>query len=436
MKGGRLFLGCVACAYDVGQRSAAVGRPYSQYNVRGKFATKRCNLLKHHNAKSHMRNVMKFLEATGAEQEEDGAPSLEQFLTVWDRVSEGMSPSQGIEGIGAAEKIKNVVWLLACGIKHLDRKHAWQCRINSMMRGERKPWLVTRFSMTSRALINRRGLFGMEQGHGTGSTAITKATKALMVRFCTPEYGAPRKSKAGPGEFDVKLFDHFRGIQRQMIIDSASDERLSFRQMVEGMRCDGADILTPNQDIETLDKAHGITRMLSRTFTADEYTNKVLDKYVTGRNAFVTIVHNSSDINDVLEQHVKSDAGDEQVKGLVRNLGFAKHRMASIKKRLGRFVGKFNATCLTAAWVRIVRPATKKENVAATVLLAEIEEEEYVQLAMMAECALEIGELVLFVDDEEADTTIMSSMAKRCLDRLKWLILERGLLKVGYLNLQ
>ena len=45
---------------------------------------------------------------------------------------------------------------------------------------------------------------------------------------------------------------------------------------------------------------------------------------------------------------------------------------------------------------------------------------------------MEVGELVLFVDDEEADATIMSSMAKRCLDRLKWLIVERGLLQVGY----
>ena len=117
---------------------------------------------------------------------------------------------------------------------------------------------------------------------------------------------------------------------------------------------------------------------------------------------------------------------------MVRNLGFAKHRMASIKKRLGRFVGKFNATCATATWVRTVRPATKKEALAATTLLAEIEEEEYTQLAMMADCSVEVGELVLFVDDEEADMTIMSSMAKRCLDRLKWLILERGLLKTGY----
>ena len=83
-------------------------------------------------------------------------------------------------------------------------------------------------------------------------------------------------------------------------------------------------------------------------------------------------------------------------------------------------------------WVRTVRPASKKEAVAATTLLAEIEEEEYTQLGMMADAAVEVGELVLFVDDEEADMTIMSSMARRCLDRLKWLIIERGLLKTGY----
>ena len=388
----------------------------------------------HHNGKGHKANVMLFLQATDADKadEYETAPSGKQFLLVWDRMCEGMSPSQGIDDIGAGEKISNMVWCIACGIKMLDRRHAKRCRISSMMRDERKPWLVVRFSMTDQDLLSRRGLFGMEQGHGTGSTAITKATQTLMVRFCTPEWGAPRKSKVGPGKLDTQLLEHLRQIQRQLIIDSASDERLSFRQMVEGMRCDGADILTPNQDIETLDHAHGTTRMLSRTFTADEYMNTALEKYITGRHAFVTVVHNSSDINDVFEKHVKEDGGNEQVKGLVRNLGFAKHRMASIKKRLGRFVGKFNATCATATWVRTVRPATKKEAVAATTLLAEIEEEEYTQLAMMADCSVEVGELVLFVDDEQADMTIMSAMAKRCLDRLKWLILERGLLKTGY----
>ena len=72
--------------------------------------------------------------------------------------------------------------------------------------------------------------------------------------------------------------------------------------------------------------------MLSRTFTADPYMKDLMERYVHGRYAFVTIVHNSHDINDVFAKFVAKDDADDQVRGLIRNLRFAKHRLATVQK--------------------------------------------------------------------------------------------------------
>ena len=183
----------------------------------------------------------------------------------------------------------------------------------SLRRDERKPWMGIRYSVASPNMLSRQAFLGMERGFGTGATALTMATEQTLRRFCT--------SGRGEKHFDAKLFEHLRSIQRQLVIDSASDERLIARQMVEGLRCDGIDVLCPNQSVETLDKAHGSTRMLSRTFTKDPVMKDFLETFIFGRSCFVTVVHNSSDINDRFEHYVSLDEKDEAIAGHIRNLG-------------------------------------------------------------------------------------------------------------------
>ena len=312
----------------------------------------------------------------------------------------------------------------------------------SLRRDERKPWLVIRFSTCNDSLVPRRGFLGLESGFGTGATAITNATKQVFQTFSTPEANPPRASKVGKdgARMDDECYNNLIEIQRQMISDAAADERLSFRQMAEGLQCDGMDVLCPNQDIETLDKAHGSTRLISRTFTVDPFMKTSLEEFIFGKQkkendveCFINVIQHSADINDVFENFVKQDAEDEAIGGLIRNLGMAKHRFASVQKRLGRFSGKINAMISTATWVRNFRPRQSKEEKSARRFLEKIDLEPYVQLSMMADGADDIKEgLVGFHDDEEVEYVLSSSMVKLCMDKLHWLFFQGGCLKTGY----
>ena len=50
------------------------------------------------------------------ENENDAAPSQTKFLLVWGGVSKGVAGNQGVVGVGAAEKVRNIVWSCANAI--------------------------------------------------------------------------------------------------------------------------------------------------------------------------------------------------------------------------------------------------------------------------------------------------------------------------------
>ena len=75
-----------------------------------------------------------------------------------------------------------------------------------------------------------------QKGMGTGATNITKATRQAWQEFCTVGHGAHKsKRPPSPEDFKKELYDHIRNITKQLIIDSASDEKLSGRQMIEAL---------------------------------------------------------------------------------------------------------------------------------------------------------------------------------------------------------
>ena len=72
-------------------------------------------------------------------------------------------------------------------------------------------------------------------GMGTGATNITLATANGWKEFSTAHHGAPATSKRQvlPSDYDEQLNKHLTEISKQLVIDAASDERLSARQMIE-----------------------------------------------------------------------------------------------------------------------------------------------------------------------------------------------------------
>ena len=135
----------------------------------------------------------------------------------------------------------------------------------SLRRDERNQRLLIRFcAVNHKDLSVRRNTFGVAIKFGTGATQITKAPEMLIGRFFAVE---PR--------LDSDLEQHCRTIQKQLVIDSASDEK----------RLDGVDALTSRQKV-TLDKAHSPRRILSRTFNKDDLMKTVLDTNILGKQSF------------------------------------------------------------------------------------------------------------------------------------------------------
>ena len=90
----------------------------------------------------------------------------------------------------------------------------------------------------------------------------------------------------------------------------------------------------------------------------DPFMNTALSTYVmsvTKQRIIFDAIENSITFHGLFEDVVKQTPEENQIAGLVSNLGMAKHRFSSLSKRLGRFVGRLNAIFQTAEMIRIVR---------------------------------------------------------------------------------
>ena len=209
-----------------------------------------------------------------------------------------------------------------------------------MMRDERAGRLFVRIAGATPSLERGSMAIGISKGHGTGADAITTATIDLLTRFATPDHNCLRRDieKA----CDPDLMSHLRSSMKQIIIDAASDERLSARQMIEGMDFSTNNAYLPSDTVVTWDKAHASRRIVSRTFVAEETLGKLLSTYIFPRKktqpeSICDILHHSPVLADLFASFVRQAGEEDHITGIVRNLGIAKHRFNNASKRLGRF---------------------------------------------------------------------------------------------------
>ena len=191
------------------------------------------NLQRHHQMAGHKVAVYAFLGLPAAGCDEyQGSPSLEDFTTVFDKITTGTAPSAGVPGIGTRKKIIKMVFCLAEALAQQDRAFIRQACMSSHRRDESNGRLAIRCSASTPALATRLFHQSTQRNFGTGATCITDATEKAWKEFATIIFGCPQ-IKYGAIKYDGDLFDHMRNIHHQLIIDSASDERLSARQMEE-----------------------------------------------------------------------------------------------------------------------------------------------------------------------------------------------------------
>ena len=180
-------------------------------------------------------------------------------------------------------------------------------------------------------------------------------------------------------------------------------------------------MLTPNQRLVTLDAAHASKRFLSRTFKCDEKIDSWLQKFVLGSSSIVSVIENSHVFSEWFKAAVATTPGKEDsLGGEEWNLGMAKHRYISIKKRLGRLIGKFSAVISVAEKIRVARPG-KAEASHAEAFLREFGEEEFLQLSMLADASDEAYVYTMFADDEGMDIALQAEEVASFVDRIRYL---------------
>ena len=162
-------------------------------------------------------------------------PSKHDFKKVFNEVATGTAPHKGVQGVGGRKKITKMVYCLYEGKTEMDREFMRAASMCTHRRDERAGRLALRCAAVTSKLDQRRFHMSVQTGMGTGATNITKATDKAWVEFSTRYFNAPLVRSKIETEFDKNLYNHIRNTHRQLIIDSASDERLSGRQMEEAM---------------------------------------------------------------------------------------------------------------------------------------------------------------------------------------------------------
>ena len=151
-------------------------------------------------------------------------------------IASGTAPSSGLDGVGDKNKIIKMRFCLKEAMSDRDRDTIREAVLCSHRRDERDGRLLIQCCAINDNLERRCFFLNVQRGFGTGGSSITEATQKAWEELCTPAHGAPRcKSPAGR-VIDKSLFDHARSIHHQLVVDAASDEQASGRQMREA-RC-------------------------------------------------------------------------------------------------------------------------------------------------------------------------------------------------------
>eukprot|EP00969_Alexandrium_andersonii_P003185 136833-Alexandrium_andersonii.AAC.1 len=142
----------------------------------------------------------------------------------------------GVAGVAKRNKAFRMQWCLSEARRELNRKFLRQATSITYHQDARGNKLCSRFSACDQKLRVRKGIIG-QISHlklGTGSTALVKASKLLLKRFCTGAAGAPPKhdgSRVPDAGVDWSLYRAISAAVEVFDADAAADENVAGRQM-------------------------------------------------------------------------------------------------------------------------------------------------------------------------------------------------------------
>lgn len=171
--------------------------------------------------------------------------------------------------------------------------------------------------------------------------------------------------------------------------------------------------------------------MTSRTWCRDSYLQKVADLTIVKKTSITKRIHHSDIYRARFQKNVNLQRYNPTATKYVKSLASANHRFDSHAKPFARCCVFFDALVMTAQQLQDERKG-KAEGRDATNFLQELNPEFVLTLGLLADAGCENLALVRFFDDETFDKSKQSHEIPKFLNRIKWLFVDQGCLKVGY----
>ncbi|CAK0807965.1 unnamed protein product, partial [Prorocentrum cordatum] len=265
------------------------------------------------------------------------------------------------------------------------------------------------------------------------ATGIRDASLHVLREFCTPLRDPPFSKKHG--KFDQKLFKSVCESVQMYTADSAAPEQVAGKFLKDllpllAAGCISRDAL-PNLKKVAQDKPHGVRRVCSRAWAADQYLSDTADIMILAKGSITTLIQNSPTFKGWFQQHnEKLDHCPFQA-NRIRDLSFAKHRFNSTQKPFGRHVLMFKSVIATATQIATSRVG-KQESKLASAYLSFLDVERAVTLALLADAGDECNMLIRVMDTERMDVSAVSMNLRAFLSRIHALFVDEHCWKLGY----
>ena len=379
--------GCVAC------HRASLPGPYGSYALSESRSLQLSHLRKHGTSGAHARAVKNYL---GSDDPALPAPPLDQFERVWQSRKSGAAYGTEL-GIGKREKVAKMSWCIAEAKRTLNRRFLRRASACSVMQDERKSRLLIRFKAATKELEVRYGIVRVLQSCGD-YVHLTKLFHKALTSFCTIGNGRPHSWSSKPSIIDRKLERHLSKIIKFYWSDAAQTEVLvgeCLKTTLDGL------------SVCSRDKAHGARRVLSRPWKADSFLLATYLRFVGGKRSPARLLQHSPMISQWFQEN--RDGMAHRIGKFIKNMSACPQRYESHSKPIARCVLNFDSLLQTMVQVSTAR-AGRAEADHATGFLEWVNEENYLQLAMMSDGGDEGLQLTRSHDDERIDTATITDI--------------------------
>ena len=370
-----------------------------------------------------------------------GTPDEDGFQELLKHCQRSVIGKSGLANVGGQKKCRKMIWCLAEAFRE------WRQGVGvdqqklifstTLFQDARKGRLCVRFASASSAAERLSGhIWTVDAAKDFSLDAIgaAKATKAAVRLFCTPCASPPHHERPHTAAMDTDLYSLVSSSIESFVSDSASDE-VRAGHLLAGQRASGDYIEAfPNLRVVSRDKPHTTRRNLSRGWNADAYLEDVAQRFWFGENSPAKMIQFSEVFRGWFASAIKQlEPGLSAVKAQahIQHLGFAAHRYDSAATPLSRIVLFFFAFLQTTQ--RVAMERTDEKGKAAASFLEWLNAERSLQLAMLADCAVENLELTRLVDYEGFPTKDLPMNLCAFRDRIRALFTDNdpGCLRMG-----